>query len=343
MTETIQQVSFVGVRETYPLGNAVECRYAFSEPFEPTTRDWIGLYRVGWRSHDSYETYVWIQLPTKSGDAENTNHEASVTFPADVIPKDSKEFYQFCYVSRAKQVCGVSTPFQLSSSTDDLFEVQDPDDPNTMVIKTKAQMLEDQLTTIKKDSVELQKEVHLLQLELDAERASKGQLMEQLKGMARLQDELDAERFSKESLHQQIKELEEGLRAERQSNEQLHNQLRAIRDELQADRRAREEAFENQSRESEDRMLESQTGASCEALEEAAVERVAENDGVVCPPNPDEATKGQQAATHLEVDEGGAEAKSLSITERITEDFDDETAQDPLLDHQKQRISQMIC
>lgn len=317
----------MGVRETYPLGSAVECRYAFSEPFQPTTSDWIGVYRVGWRSHDSYETYLWVQLPTKSGDAENTNREASVTFPADVIPKDSKEFYQFCYVSSAKQVCGVSTPFQLSSSMDDLFEVQDPDDPNTMVIKTKAQMLEDHLVVLKKESLELQKEVHLLQLELDAERASKGKLMEQLAGMARLQDELEEERISKENLHQHIKELQEGLRAERQSNEQLHNQLRAMRDELQADRRVREEAFENQSRGSEERMLESQTGASCEELEEAAVERVTENDGVVGPPSLDNATKGQQAATHLEEDGGGAEAKSLSITERITEDFDDETAE----------------
>jgi len=75
------------------------------------------------------------------------------------MPKDSKEFYQFCYVSSAKQVCGVSTPFQLSSSMDDLFEVQDPDDPGTMVIKTKAQMLEDQLEVLKKDSIELQKVV----------------------------------------------------------------------------------------------------------------------------------------------------------------------------------------
>lgn len=79
MAEAIQQVSFLGVRETYPLGGAVECRYAFSEPFEPTARDWIGLYRVGWRSHDSYETYLWVQLPIKSGDVAST--EASVTFP----------------------------------------------------------------------------------------------------------------------------------------------------------------------------------------------------------------------------------------------------------------------
>lgn len=40
---------------------------------------------------------------------------------------------------------------------DDLFEVQDPDDPNTMVIKTKAQMLEDHLAVLKKESLELQK------------------------------------------------------------------------------------------------------------------------------------------------------------------------------------------
>jgi len=36
-----------------------------------------------------------------------------------------------------------------------------------------------------------------------------------------------------------------------------------------------------------------------------------QSDGVVCLPNPDNAAKGQQAATHL--DEDGAEAKSLSM------------------------------
>lgn len=73
------------------------------------------------------------------------------------MPKDSKDFYQFCYVSSANQICGVSTPFQFGTSVDELVEVQDPDDPTTMVIKTRSQILEEQVTAFKKERVELQK------------------------------------------------------------------------------------------------------------------------------------------------------------------------------------------
>lgn len=334
MADPTQLVSFVGVKECYQLGSVIECRYVLDSTFYGTSNDWIGLYKVGWRSVNNFETYVWVQLPAK--DDSSAAAQGIVTFTAENLPKDSKEFYQFCYISSAKQVCGVSTPFQLTLYVDDLVEIQDPDDPNTMVIKTRSQLLEEQLASAKTNCLELQKEINLLQIELEAERTSKGDLINQLQVVDNLQQELNEERQMKELLQSELRELQEGLQAERKSNEHLHEQLRMMRDTLKAERNAHEE-------EQRDDGITSSTVVGAENREPSAENAVGES-------SISESRDGEQAedgkeesltASALFEDGAEAEAKKPSLTERIAgsvlkhlkrasdwfaeEDIDDET------------------
>ena len=80
---------------------------------------------------------------------------------AHKLPNDDGEFYQFCYVSSARQVRGASTPFQFRKpGADDFVEVED-EETNMLVIRSKTIYLEE---TLQKAESQRQKlvEVRLL-------------------------------------------------------------------------------------------------------------------------------------------------------------------------------------
>jgi len=56
-------VNFCNVPETFTAGADVECSYIISEHVEASSRDWIGLYKVGWRSSNDYYYYMWSPIP----------------------------------------------------------------------------------------------------------------------------------------------------------------------------------------------------------------------------------------------------------------------------------------
>ncbi|KTF74241.1 hypothetical protein cypCar_00047401, partial [Cyprinus carpio] len=59
-TSSYSQVVFNDVPPSYPPNTAVTCRYTLTGALEPSTRDWIGIYKVGWISTQKYYTYVWV-------------------------------------------------------------------------------------------------------------------------------------------------------------------------------------------------------------------------------------------------------------------------------------------
>jgi len=64
------------------------------------------------------------------------------------MPRDDGEFYQFCYVTSKGLVRGASTPFQFRQpGMDDYVEVEDIED-DIMVVKTRADALEDDLKIV---------------------------------------------------------------------------------------------------------------------------------------------------------------------------------------------------
>jgi len=81
------QVVFRGVEDSYIVGTNVECRYTLSSSLDVSARDWVGLYRVGWRNQSDYIYYEWSPMPQANGkDSEITN---VITFPG--IPSSNME------------------------------------------------------------------------------------------------------------------------------------------------------------------------------------------------------------------------------------------------------------
>ena len=99
-------VAFVNVQKSYPPGEQLRVGYTLSQDLKRSTRDWVGLFKVGWTSSRDYYTFEWA--PSLA--VENLNGE--VTFAGRRLPPEDNHFYQFCYVTSDGRVRGASPPFQ---------------------------------------------------------------------------------------------------------------------------------------------------------------------------------------------------------------------------------------
>ena len=68
------QVLFHNIAETYPIDAHIECRYTITPALTPTTRDWIGLYRVGWRSSSDHVFFEWSPMPENHQPGSQSNN-----------------------------------------------------------------------------------------------------------------------------------------------------------------------------------------------------------------------------------------------------------------------------
>jgi len=57
------QVIFPDIPDFFPPESDINVPYILTEAIEATSRDWIGLFRVGWASPRDYSTYVWAPKP----------------------------------------------------------------------------------------------------------------------------------------------------------------------------------------------------------------------------------------------------------------------------------------
>ena len=53
------QVIFNNIAEIYSTDGDIECSYTVTSSLVPDTRDWVGLYKVGWRSSRDYVYFEW--------------------------------------------------------------------------------------------------------------------------------------------------------------------------------------------------------------------------------------------------------------------------------------------
>lgn len=72
-------VVFPSMPETFPTDAHIECRYTVTQDYEPTSSDWIGLYKVGWISFHDYLYYDWVS-PLKNCE-EGKESEGNILFP----------------------------------------------------------------------------------------------------------------------------------------------------------------------------------------------------------------------------------------------------------------------
>ena len=144
-------VIFNNVPECYPPDRDIECRYTIKSSVKPNSRDWIGLFKVGWQSSREHFTYEWSPMPISIQDGEHGRPIANrVVFRLRYLPKADDEFYQFCYVTYAGDVRGASVPFQIKTKPIEqeeleCCEIEDDEGSSIMIVKNKTAMLEESL------------------------------------------------------------------------------------------------------------------------------------------------------------------------------------------------------
>lgn len=227
-------VQFDDIDEFYPPNVDISPSYVLSSDFVPSSRDWVGLYKVGWQSSRDYYTFEWA--PAISSE----DRRVQLTFKARRLPtKEDGTGYQFCYVSRDGNVRGVSSTFQVSSQPlgniddDDLecLEMEDDGMASLMLIRSKNQEVEDELLLAKEETSKLKSlhqqvetEREALKERLTVTEAEKETLVSCIEdattNQSRLQQELQQKLAERGDLKKQleirddrVKELEEEVGA----------------------------------------------------------------------------------------------------------------------------------
>ncbi|XP_015264701.1 PREDICTED: calcium-binding and coiled-coil domain-containing protein 2 [Gekko japonicus] len=159
------QVIFTNVEKFYIPGADVTCHYNLSEHITPRRKDWVGIFKVGWKTTREYYTFMWAPLPSSPDSAEHQE----VLFKAYYLPKDD-EYYQFCYVDQDGIVRGASVPFQFHvASEDDMLvvttqgEVEEIEQQNKSLLQEN-QKLKETLTNLQKQNEDLQEQIVKAQL-----------------------------------------------------------------------------------------------------------------------------------------------------------------------------------
>ncbi|XP_012307254.1 calcium-binding and coiled-coil domain-containing protein 2 isoform X4 [Aotus nancymaae] len=168
------QVIFNSVEKFYIPGGDVTCHYTFTQHFIPRRKDWIGIFRVGWKTTREYYTFMWVNLPIDLNNESAKQQE--VQFKAYYLPKDD-EYYQFCYVDQDGVVRGASIPFQFRpENEEDILvvttqeEVEEIEQHNKELCKEN-QDLKDSCVSLQKQNSDMQAELQKKQEELETLRS----------------------------------------------------------------------------------------------------------------------------------------------------------------------------
>lgn len=81
-------VIFHNIPETYPADADIECKYTLTSDLYPSTRDYIGLYKVGWMSYRDYVYYEWAPWPQDYEAGKET--DCKVIFPSKFVRNEGQ-------------------------------------------------------------------------------------------------------------------------------------------------------------------------------------------------------------------------------------------------------------
>ncbi|XP_063064240.1 calcium-binding and coiled-coil domain-containing protein 1 [Engraulis encrasicolus] len=222
--ETTWKVEFRNVGSSYFPESRVECHYTITSQHTWASKDWIGLYKVGWSSVKDYHTFVWALAP--AGYKEGIDANCCVHFQASYLPKPNEQMYQFVYVDSRGEVCSCSAPFSFSEPkpldelvVEGMGAHEDGAGDDMLLVISKAEMLQSRLEQCFRERGEL-----LQALEAgDRSRAKERKRSEKEKEAwesTRLQLESDLDwlkqklRHSKEEMEDMRRRLEEVLASE---------------------------------------------------------------------------------------------------------------------------------
>ncbi|TKS82936.1 Inositol polyphosphate 5-phosphatase K [Collichthys lucidus] len=100
--------------------------YTFQEDFMSSTWDWIGLYKVGFKSPSDYETFVWV----REDELPETNEVIEISVDKDEIPLLSGQYVLGYYSTNMQSIIGLSASFQIVESKRAVMEGLIPENIN---------------------------------------------------------------------------------------------------------------------------------------------------------------------------------------------------------------------
>ncbi|KAJ8343073.1 hypothetical protein SKAU_G00330010 [Synaphobranchus kaupii] len=86
--------------------------YSILEPFASSNWDWIGLYKIGFKSATDYVTYTWV----KDDEVSSIDELVKVYISKEEIPLLGGEYVLCYYSSTMQSIVGISPPFQVQTS-----------------------------------------------------------------------------------------------------------------------------------------------------------------------------------------------------------------------------------
>uniref|UniRef100_A0A2I2YW11 Calcium-binding and coiled-coil domain-containing protein 2 n=1 Tax=Gorilla gorilla gorilla TaxID=9595 RepID=A0A2I2YW11_GORGO len=205
------QVIFNSVEKFYTPGGDVTCHYTFTQHFIPRRKDWIGIFRVGWKTTREYYTFMWVTLPIDLNNKSAKQQE--VQFKAYYLPKDD-EYYQFCYVDEDGVVRGASIPFQFR-----------PENEEDILVVTTQEELETLQSINKKLELKVKEQKDYWETELLQLKEQNQKMSSENEKMGIRVDQLQAQ------LSTQEKEMEKLVQGDQDKTEQLE-QLKKENDHL---------------------------------------------------------------------------------------------------------------
>lgn len=210
-TSNFAHVIFQNVAKSYLPNAHLECHYTLTPYIHPHSKDWVGIFKVGWSTARDYYTFLWSPMPEHYVEGSTVN--CVLAFQGYYLPNDDGEFYQFCYVTHKGEIRGASTPFQFraASPVEELLTMEDEGNSDMLVVTTKAGLLELKIEKTLKEKEELLKLISVLEKET-------AQLREQV---GRMERELSHEKSRCEQLQAEQKGLLEVSQSLRVENEEF--------------------------------------------------------------------------------------------------------------------------
>lgn len=208
------KVLFSNVQPSYAPGIPVNCAYSLTNGIKPNKKDWIGIFKVGWKTTRDYYTFVWSPMPDNE-----KQEEQQVLFQVYYLPKEDGEFYQFCYVDNQGIVRGASTPFRFQSISETeicdegilIVTTQD----KVEIFEKEKEELSCQVAELKECCKELEEKTHSVELE-------NSQLTEELKHVRQeLGEAKESFTVSTTELQEKMAALVEGTAYQSQQNESM--------------------------------------------------------------------------------------------------------------------------
>ncbi|NXV50288.1 CACO2 protein, partial [Uria aalge] len=210
------QVIFNNVDKFYVPGGDVTCYYTLTQNIVPRGKDWVGIFRVGWKTTREYYTFMWAPLPNDT--RCDTAVQQQIQFKAYYLPKDD-EYYQFCYVDQDGVVRGASVPFQFRAETeDDILVVTTQGEVEEIELRNKNLRKENEelkasCASLEQQNIDLQKDLNKMQ-----------ELQNSLESLRSNTEKLELELNSLKKENKQLKELDGCREAElHQLKEQIQN------------------------------------------------------------------------------------------------------------------------